>query len=408
MQMTVFGSGSAGNCYLLHSPTEALIIEAGVRPEARMYACFESDFSRLAGLLVSHRHADHAAYARQWSEGGVPVLATADVMERHAIHDPFSTTITPGRWATVGRFRVLPFPLIHYDPDGTRCPNVGFVIDHPETGRILFATDCESLSREELTPQGMRYTPYQFTGVVHWMLEANYDDYILHLSDIPSAQKDRIRQSHLSVADAHTILRPFYPGGDYERAEYPENGIVIDNPPFSIFTKICKFYTARHIPFFLFGPGMTIATVSTYATAVIISCRVTFENGANVRVNFASSLFPDVAMMTAPRLNDLIRACPSQNQKKELPIYDTPDELLSVSDLQTICNGGIDFAVRRSECVRVRSLDLHPKRGGLFGDHFLIAKAKAKAKRAIHIQFSEREQRIVERLGADTAPPAEQ
>lgn len=147
MQMTVFGSGSAGNCYLLHSPTEALIIEAGVRPEARMYACFGSDFSRLAGLLVSHRHADHAAYARQWSEGGVPVLATADVMERCAIHDPFSTTITPGRWATVGRFRVLPFPLIHYD------------------------------------------------------------DYILHLSDIPAAQKDRIRQSHLSVANAVAILR---------------------------------------------------------------------------------------------------------------------------------------------------------------------------------------------------------
>lgn len=92
--------------------------------------------------------------------------------------------------------------------------------------------------------------------------------------------------------------------------------------------------------------------------------------------------------------------------------YTPPDELLSVSDLQKICNGGIDFAVRRSECVRVRSLDLHPKRGGLFGDHFLIAKAKAKAKaqakRTIHIPLSEREQRIVERLGADTAPPAEQ
>ena len=25
------------------------------------------------------------------------------------------------------------------------------------------------------------------------------------------------------------ILRPFYPGGDYEHAEYPENGVVIDN-----------------------------------------------------------------------------------------------------------------------------------------------------------------------------------
>lgn len=187
-------------------------------------------------------------------------------------------------------------------------------------------------------------------------------------------------------------------------------GAATSSPPFSIFSKICKFYTARHIPFFLFGPGMTIATVSTYATAVIINTGLVFENGANVRVNFASSLFPGVALMTAPRLNDLIKACPSQNQKKELSIYETPDELLSVSDLQTICNGGIDFVVRRSECVRVRSLDLHPKRGGLFGDHFLIAQAqaKAKAKRAIHIPLSEREQRIVERLGADTAPPAEQ
>jgi hypothetical protein len=29
------------------------------------------------------------------------------------------------------------------------------------------------------------------------------------------------------------ILRPFYPGGDYRNAEYPEDGVVIDNPPFS-------------------------------------------------------------------------------------------------------------------------------------------------------------------------------
>ena len=248
----------------------------------------------------------------------------------------------------------------------------------------------------------------------------DYESYVAKFRDLPKTTDDTYTPPDVyeavlqylreegKLTNAHTILRPFYPGGDYERAEYPENGIVIDNPPFSMFSKICKFYTARHIPFFLFGPGMTIATVSTYATAVIINTGLVFENGANVRVNFASSLFPDVALMTAPRLNDLIRACPSQNQKKELPIYETPDELLSVSDLQTICNGGIDFAVRRSECVRVRSLDLHPKRRGLFGDHFLIAKAKAKAqaqakaKRTIHIPFSEREQRIVARLGADT------
>ena len=70
------------------------------------------------------------------------------------------------------------------------------------------------------------------------------------------------------------ILRPFYPGGDYEHAEYPKNGIVIDNPPFSMFTKICKFYCERNIPFFLFGPGLTIGTIFRICTAVIIGTNI--------------------------------------------------------------------------------------------------------------------------------------
>ena len=66
------------------------------------------------------------------------------------------------------------------------------------------------------------------------------------------------------------ILRPFYPGGDYENAEYPDNGIVIDNPPFSMFTKIVRWYLANDVPFFLFGNGMTIMQICKYgATAVI-------------------------------------------------------------------------------------------------------------------------------------------
>ena len=60
------------------------------------------------------------------------------------------------------------------------------------------------------------------------------------------------------------ILRPFYPGGDYENAEYPDNGIVIDNPPFSMFTKIVRWYLANDVPFFLFGNGMTIMQICKY------------------------------------------------------------------------------------------------------------------------------------------------
>ena len=173
------------------------------------------------------------------------------------------------------------------------------------------------------------------------------------------------------------ILRPFYPGGDYENAEYPDNGVVIDNPPFSIFTKICKFYSENNIPFFLFGPGMTIMSVIKYCTVVIANASLIFENKANVKCNFATNIFdPNIAVMTVPMLSRLLNECPSQNITVDMPIIEKPDIVLSVSDLQTISHGGIEFVVKRNECAIIKEF------GGraLFGNHILITQAKAKAK----------------------------
>lgn len=47
-----------------------------------------------------------------------------------------------------------------------------------------------------------------------------------------------------------SIVRPFYPGGDYERYEYSDGCVVLDNPPFSIISKIISFYNSRDIKFF--------------------------------------------------------------------------------------------------------------------------------------------------------------
>lgn len=57
--------------------------------------------------------------------------------------------------------------------------------------------------------------------------------------------------------DPAKIVRPFYPGGDYENFDYPEGAVVLDNPPFSILSRICGFYLDRGIPFFLFAPSLT-------------------------------------------------------------------------------------------------------------------------------------------------------
>ena len=48
------------------------------------------------------------------------------------------------------------------------------------------------------------------------------------------------------------IIRPFYMGWDYKRANYPKGCVVIDNPPFSISSQIIDFYLEKGIDFFLF------------------------------------------------------------------------------------------------------------------------------------------------------------
>lgn len=58
--------------------------------------------------------------------------------------------------------------------------------------------------------------------------------------------------------DPTKVVRPFYPGGDYERFEYPKGCVVLDNPPFSILAKILRHYDERGIAYFLFAPTMTL------------------------------------------------------------------------------------------------------------------------------------------------------
>ena len=201
--------------------------------------------------------------------------------------------------------------------------------------------------------------------------------------------------------DGKEILRPFYPGGDYVNAEYPENGVVIDNPPFSMFTKICKFYTENEIQFFLFGPGMTIFSICKYCTAVIVNSQVEFTNGAKVMLNFATNLLGDTMVTTAIQLDKALQECPSQKKKKKLPIYRYPNELLGASDFQIMANGDEDFAIKRGEAVVVSNLDNHPSKGGLFGAHLLVSRAaaqRAAAQRTIVIELSKREQKLVDSL----------
>ena len=65
------------------------------------------------------------------------------------------------------------------------------------------------------------------------------------------------------------FLRPFWPGADYEAEEYPEGCVVVDNPPFSIVSKIVGWYVERGIKFFLFCPALRLIRNPSVTTVAV-------------------------------------------------------------------------------------------------------------------------------------------
>lgn len=118
--------------------------------------------------------------------------------------------------------------------------------------------------------------------------------------------------------DPGKIVRPFYPGGDYENYDYPDGCVVLDNPPFSIISKIARLYNERNIDYFLFAPGLTlfnIAIKNDKTNCIIISPSLTYENGAKVGTGFITNL-GNSRVRTAPELNMAIINANKQVEKK--------------------------------------------------------------------------------------------
>ena len=210
--------------------------------------------------------------------------------------------------------------------------------------------------------------------------------------------------SKVNISEAE-IVRPFYPGGDYENYKYPNNCVVIDNPPFSIITEIVKFYKSRGIKFFLFAPQLTLFTAGAHATAIVADADIIYENGAQVKTSFVSNLFKGVRVIGDPALRAALREINERN-KANLPKYSYPDEVLTVSAVAWIISRGVYYEVGVDDCEYIRSLESQRKqKKGIFGSGFLLSekaaaeKAAAEKDNVIAWELSEEERRIVNTLG---------
>ena len=210
------------------------------------------------------------------------------------------------------------------------------------------------------------------------------------------------------------VIRPFYPGGDYQREEYPDGCVVIDNPPFSIASKIVDWYQAHGVRFFLFVNGMTCGGVAWKRkglTAVCVGLSIFYDNGAYVNTNFITNLSPDIMAESVPNLHDALEAANKANEKKTKKVVTKlilPDHIVTSARMSYLATHGTAWQVKDGDGIFTSKLDNY--QGSIFGGGLLLTeraaaeRAAAERAAALRVQLSDREKEIVRSMGSYTNP----
>ena len=158
----VLGSSSTGNCYLLESEKECLILECGVRVR-EVEKALNCDLQKVVGCVVTHSHQDHIGHLKGFLEVNIPIYTNDETVEKvEVVYGELLRGVPEKRPFQLGGFRITPFYVPH---DGTPC--FAYQIIHEEMGKLLFLTDLE-------------YCKYKFKDVSQILVEANYSKEIIN------------------------------------------------------------------------------------------------------------------------------------------------------------------------------------------------------------------------------------
>ena len=215
------------------------------------------------------------------------------------------------------------------------------------------------------------------------------------------------------------FVRPFYPGGDYEHFDYPSDCVVVDNPPFSIMSKICRFYHQNNIKFFLFANGLTVLELcSKYdISAVCVGVTFTYKNGAGINTSFMTNMFDVPCAMSEPQLYAALEKANEENLakiKKRVPRYGYPAHIVTAARLNHLSLYGESLCINLENCKFIRKLDAQKEdKKSIFGAGFLLSdtdaraqeQAQARANEKIIYKLSDAEREIVEELNKNFTKP---
>ncbi|HTY08326.1 MAG TPA: MBL fold metallo-hydrolase [Candidatus Edwardsbacteria bacterium] len=196
----MLSSGSSGNCILLWRGKDALLVDCGIGPRslAPYLERAALEFADLDGALLTHVHGDHlrAATVKKLMRENVPLHCHQKIVRHLSLScDQAAAAIRPkllrpfgDRMFSVGAFRVKPFEVPHDAPGGcfgySLYARVGSGIK-----KVSIATDIGECDQALVR---------RFADSDVVIIESNYDERLLDLTNRPQDLKDRIRRVHLS------------------------------------------------------------------------------------------------------------------------------------------------------------------------------------------------------------------
>lgn len=143
----------------------------------------------LAVWSAIERHGDHANKdtIKKVIQYGIPIYSCEETREI----DKRIINIKKGRKTSIGGFKIQPIPLQH----SVQC--FGFLIEHDDFGRLVFATDCSSF-------------PYLIKNVNHFLIECNWSEDVL-IDNMCNNEEMRSRhEQHLELENTIMALSANY------------------------------------------------------------------------------------------------------------------------------------------------------------------------------------------------------
>lgn len=192
LNFEVLGSSSSGNCYLIRTSKETLLLECGVKYK-QMIEALNFNLNSVVGCIITHEHGDHSKSINEVIKAGINVYGSAGTFNARSVNNSHRVHIVKAKIQfRVGSFSILPFDIEH-----DAVEPLGYLIYHPEFGYFLFATDTY-------------YIKYKFQNLNYIALECNYSKEILEerirAGKLNPVLKKRLLKSHFSLENVKKFL----------------------------------------------------------------------------------------------------------------------------------------------------------------------------------------------------------